>query len=202
MNFDPLSAGPDRPLVGPVFDRLPDGMARLRMSQWIGATPEELFASACLVRTMQSVLPPDLRFGMALSEPPPPGEGAEYQYRVHLGLLRFRWHSRLGDWSPPHGFSDIQLAGPWSHWWHHHEFLPLAGGTRRQDTVHFRVPGGPLGRLLEHLWIRRDLRRIFLHRAGVYPGWIAAARLPGGVPTAPLPVSFATGKPGKDAACV
>jgi ligand-binding SRPBCC domain-containing protein len=55
----------------------------------------------------------------------------------------------------------MQLTGPYWRWIHHHRFREMPQGTWVDDQVDFAVPGGWL---IERLFVRRDLRRIFLHR--------------------------------------
>jgi ligand-binding SRPBCC domain-containing protein len=56
------------------------------------------------------------------------------------------------------------VAGPYRLWHHTHTFEDLPGGTRMRDVVRYRLPLGPLGRLVHALWVRRTLRRIFDYR--------------------------------------
>ena len=56
---------------------------------------------------------------------------------------------------------DTQLSGPYWRWVHSHRFRAVPGGTLVEDEVDVAAPGGwPI----EHLFVRRDLTGIFLHR--------------------------------------
>jgi ligand-binding SRPBCC domain-containing protein len=48
---------------------------------------------------------------------------------------------------------------------HTHRFESRDGGTRMTDVVRYRLPLGPLGRIMQVLLVRRDLERIFDYRA-------------------------------------
>ena len=58
-------------------------------------------------------------------------------------------------------FVDEQRAGPYKLWYHEHHFEPVSGGVKMTDRVTYDVGWGPLGWLVERLWISRQLRHIF-----------------------------------------
>ena len=52
--------------------------------------------------------------------------------------------------------------------WHHtHTFHKVEGGVEIKDKVVYSIPFGILGRILNYLWIRKDLENIFVHRKKV-----------------------------------
>jgi len=55
--------------------------------------------------------------------------------------------------------------GPYSHWRHVHEFIPLANGTLMRDVVRYRLPLGWLGSALAGWKVESQVDRIFAHRA-------------------------------------
>ena len=61
-------------------------------------------------------------------------------------------------------FVDEQRAGPYKLWHHEHHFVAEADGVRMFDHVTYEVGWGPFGWLVEKLWVRRQLRRIFDYR--------------------------------------
>ena len=95
------------------------------------------------------------------------GAGTVLDYRIRwLGLPR-RLRMFVREWDPPFRFLDVQLRGPYTRWEHRHLFLEEAGGTRVEDRVVYRLPLGPLGRLAHAVLVRRELERIWRHRAAV-----------------------------------
>jgi ligand-binding SRPBCC domain-containing protein len=58
-------------------------------------------------------------------------------------------------------------------WQHEHTFTPHEGGTLARDRVDYRVPGGAL---VERLFVRRDVERIFSYRQRVLAEYFAARR--------------------------
>ncbi|MFD5226244.1 SRPBCC family protein [Microbacterium sp. NPDC058342] len=81
----------------------------------------------------------------------------------HFGL-RLRMTSLVFDVDRPHRFRDRQTAGPFGAFLHTHEFLADGDGTRMRDTIEFRSPLGPLGRLVDAAVMRRHLIAVISER--------------------------------------
>jgi ligand-binding SRPBCC domain-containing protein len=60
----------------------------------------------------------------------------------------------------PHHFEDRMIHGPFSGFHHVHAFEAVPGGTRMTDRFEFRSPLGPLGALVDALFLKRYLRRL------------------------------------------
>lgn len=88
------------------------------------------------------------------------GVGASFRYRV--GLVT--WIAEITAWDPPHGFSDLQVSGPYRVWRHRHELREVEGGTEVRDRIEYRLRGGPAARLLLPAH-RLFLRRLFAYRS-------------------------------------
>jgi len=73
----------------------------------------------------------------------------------------------IESWDPPRKFVDVQLRGPYRVWRHTHRFLAEGARTRIVDDVDYELPFGPLGRLMNALWTRREVAKIFGYRAEV-----------------------------------
>jgi hypothetical protein len=87
--------------------------------------------------------------------------GALIDYRIKIHGIPVGWRTEITEWDPPHAFTDEQLRGPYRKWIHRHRFEEAEGGTRVTDHVEYAAPGG---RLVEALFVRRDVERIFDHR--------------------------------------
>jgi ligand-binding SRPBCC domain-containing protein len=87
--------------------------------------------------------------------------GTEIDYRLRIHGVPLRWRTRIESWQPERRFVDVQLRGPYRLWHHTHEFEEVAGGTLCRDVVRYAVPGG---RLVDRLFVRRDVERIFEFR--------------------------------------
>ena len=81
--------------------------------------------------------------------------------------ISLRWTTLITTYEPPGCFIDEQIRGPYSFWHHRHYFSETDGGTEIVDEVHYALPGGFLAPLAHALFVRRQLERIFDHRAQV-----------------------------------
>ena len=117
---------------------------------------------------LEALTPPWLKFEVLTPRPLPRGEGALFDYRIHVRGLGIRWRTLIEAFVPGEVFVDRQIAGPYALWHHTHRFEDLPnGGTRMTDRVRYRVGWGLFGRLATALWIRRDIERIFQYRREV-----------------------------------
>ncbi len=90
------------------------------------------------------------------------GEQVTWSAR-HFGL-RFRMTSLVFDVERPRRFRDRQVRGPFGSFLHIHEFEPLDGGTLMRDTIDFRSPLGPIGRMVDVSVMRRHLIGVITER--------------------------------------
>ncbi len=58
-----------------------------------------------------------------------------------------------------------QRQGPFRRWCLTHTFEAIDGGTRLTGRVEFETPGGILGLTVTEAFVRRELERVFAHRA-------------------------------------
>ena len=105
-------------------------------------------------------------------------EGAEgifgtpgYRVRLRakvLGPVGGTWVADHPSFTPGREFRDVQVAGPFARWEHTHRFLPDGPGTSfLEDHVEYRLPLGPLGRVLGSRMVERRLAALFAYRHAV-----------------------------------
>ena len=136
----------------------------LERTQQVAVPLDEAFEFFADARNLEEITPPWLRFEV-LHAPDQLGYGSLIHYRLELFRVPVHWLTRIATWQPPRTFEDEQLAGPYPLWEHTHRFTPVDGGTEIFDHVRYRLPGGPLGPLVEKLLVRRWLDDIFDFRA-------------------------------------
>jgi ligand-binding SRPBCC domain-containing protein len=90
------------------------------------------------------------------------GESVTWKAR-HLG---FSWTltSRITEMARPERFADAQELGPFRWFTHTHWFEPMDGGTRMIDEWEHESPFGPLGRLVDRLFLDGYMRRLLSTR--------------------------------------
>jgi len=92
--------------------------------------------------------------------------GTTIDYKIRLYGLPIRWQTVIESWDPPNGFVDRQIKGPYKVWRHTHLFQAMPDGrTLMRDRVEYQAPFGPIGRVIEALWVSRDVNRIFDYRS-------------------------------------
>jgi ligand-binding SRPBCC domain-containing protein len=111
---------------------------------------------------LETITPPWLQFEIVAPRPIAMRTGAFIDYRLRLHGIPLHWQSEITAWEPPHRFVDEQRRGPYRVWIHEHTFAERDSGTEMRDFVRYAAPGGWL---VERLFVRHDVRRIFEYRA-------------------------------------
>ena len=93
------------------------------------------------------------------------GLGDEVTWEArHLGI-RQRLTVRVSRLERPRVFEDVMVRGAFASLHHVHEFVPRDGGTTMIDTFTFASPFGPLGALVDRVFLTGYMRRFLLSRA-------------------------------------
>lgn len=141
-----------------------DGAFLLEAKQWLPKPLAEVFPFFANALNLETLTPPLLRFEVLTPTPIEMKAGTLIDYRLRLHGIPLKWRSEIRVWDPPHRFVDFQLRGPYSLWHHEHLFEDHEGGTLVTDRVHYKLFGGAL---IESLFVRPDLKRIFAYRQKV-----------------------------------
>lgn len=92
-------------------------------------------------------------------------EGMMIQYRVAPLLnIPMGWTTEITVIKKHQYFIDIQHDGPYSLWHHEHHFEPVNGGIRMTDILHYAIPFGPIGRIVNALFVDKRIEQIFSAR--------------------------------------
>jgi ligand-binding SRPBCC domain-containing protein len=132
-----------------------------RSEIWLPRPLPEVFAFFADACNLQALTPDWLDFSILTPAPILMRPGALIDYRLRLHGFRIRWQTEITAWEPPHRFVDEQRRGPYRLWVHEHHFEARDGGAEVRDIVRYAAPGG---RLVEWLFVRRDVERIFQFR--------------------------------------
>ena len=92
-----------------------------------------------------------------------PGQIIQYILTPILGIP-FRWVTEITHVEKGHYFVDEQRFGPYTFWHHKHFIKEIKGGVLMEDVIHYKLPLGPLGKLLNSLFINSKLNSIFKYR--------------------------------------
>lgn len=114
---------------------------------------------------MQRITPPDMDFEI-ISELPAsiyPGQIIIYQIKL-LPYIKINWVTEITQVVEGNYFVDEQRFGPYKFWHHQHLFNEVENGMEVQDIVNYAIPFGILGRLINSLFIKSRLDKIFQYR--------------------------------------
>lgn len=75
-----------------------------------------------------------------------------------------KWVTEITQVREKEFFVDFQLSGPYTIWHHQHHFRPVNGGVEMTDIVNYKVPFGFLGRIVNWLFVEREVKDIFEYR--------------------------------------
>lgn len=139
----------------------------LRSELWLPRPLSEVFPFFADARNLQRITPPWLSFEVLTPAPIEMRPGARIDYRLRVHGVPLRWQSEITVWEPPYRFVDEQRRGPYRLWHHEHTFRENNGGTLCGDIVQYASRGGPLRPMIEALFVRRDVDKIFRYRREV-----------------------------------
>ncbi len=92
-----------------------------------------------------------------------PGQVIEYTVKPLLNIPMY-WMTEITHVQPKEFFVDEQRFGPYSMWHHQHHFKEVAGGVEMTDIVHYKIPGWWIGDVMNSLYVKKQLTKIFDYR--------------------------------------
>ncbi|MGV3756329.1 MAG: SRPBCC family protein [Verrucomicrobiota bacterium] len=128
---------------------------------WLPLQREEIFPFFANAANLEAITPPWVNFQTLTPTPIEMKPGTLIDYRIKIHGIPVKWRTRINAWEPPYRFVDEQLRGPYRKWVHEHTFEEKDGGTLCLDRVEYAVPGGWL---IDKLFVRRDVGKIFAYR--------------------------------------
>lgn len=140
---------------------------RLYQTQLIKRNLADVFSFFENPQNLAKITPPKMGFKILTPLPIRMRQGTLIDYVVNIMAVPVRWTSLITEYDPPHKFVDEQLKGPYSFWHHEHFFRATPDGTVIEDVVHYSLPLGFLGRLVEPILVRPQLKAIFEYRQRV-----------------------------------
>lgn len=91
------------------------------------------------------------------------GQIITYKVKPVLGIP-VNWVTEITHVEKPYYFVDEQRFGPYSFWHHKHFIKEIEGGVEMTDTIHYKLPFGPLGDLVNSIIVKKQLSGIFEFR--------------------------------------
>lgn len=114
---------------------------------------------------LSHITPPSLGLEITSDTPAEIYPGAIITYLVRpLFGIPLTWVTEITHVAKPHLFVDEQRFGPYRFWHHTHLIRAIDGGIVVEDLVHYALPLGPIGRIVNSTLVTRQLNEIFDYR--------------------------------------
>lgn len=92
-----------------------------------------------------------------------PGQIIEY-YVTPVAGIKMHWVTEITHVKDLGYFVDEQRFGPYSFWHHKHFLKEVPGGVEITDVLHYKVPFGILGKIVNSLFVKKKIKEIFDYR--------------------------------------
>jgi ligand-binding SRPBCC domain-containing protein len=92
-----------------------------------------------------------------------PGQIIQYRVSPILGI-GLKWVTEITHVEANRYFVDEQRYGPYSFWHHQHFIKEVNGGVEMTDILHYKLPLGFLGKILNIILVKKQLKQIFDYR--------------------------------------
>ena len=144
-------------------------MYSLHREQILPITMQEAWNFLSNPYNLQEITPPEMGFNVLDEVPEKIYSGMLIRYQVRVPMLgRQLWVTEIKHVREGISFVDEQRIGPYRFWYHYHEVAKTEEGVKFIDQVSYALPYGPLGRIAQHLFVRRSLENIFNYRRKVF----------------------------------
>ncbi|QBN18519.1 SRPBCC family protein [Flavobacterium nackdongense] len=138
---------------------------KIETVQHISTSIEACWAFFSSPRNLQKITPEDMGFQITDYDGKSVYAGQVIQYKVSPLLgLKLSWMTVITSVKENHYFIDEQRFGPYALWHHKHFFEPTESGVKMTDVVHYALPLGFLGRIMNTLVVKNKLKQIFDYR--------------------------------------
>ncbi|MBE0393127.1 SRPBCC family protein [Flavobacterium sp. PL002] len=133
--------------------------------QYVNASLEECWAFFSSPKNLQKITPGDMGFQITDFDGKDMYAGQIIQYKVSpLAGVKISWVTEITQVKEKAHFIDEQRFGPYAFWHHKHFFEATPQGVKMTDVVHYGLPLGFLGRIMNSLVVEGKLNEIFAHR--------------------------------------
>lgn len=137
----------------------------IRARQFLPVSLPEAWSFFSNPRNLSLLTPPSLGLEPVSETPDEMHPGMIIRYRIRpFPGISLNWVTEITHVVKPSLFVDEQRFGPYRFWHHMHRFRETPGGVEAEDLVHYALPFGVLGRVVNALVTARQLEGIFEYR--------------------------------------
>lgn len=138
---------------------------KIETFQEVNASLDECWAFFSSPQNLQKITPNDMGFQITDFDNKSVYPGQVIQYKVSpLFGIKLSWMTVITAVKDHTYFIDEQRFGPYTLWHHKHFFDATENGTKMTDVVHYALPLGILGRIMNSLVVKNKLKQIFDYR--------------------------------------
>ncbi len=114
---------------------------------------------------LAKITPSEMRFEVLSGGGIAMHAGQIIQYKISpLPATRMNWVTEITHVKEGEFFVDEQRFGPYAFWHHQHHIRAHQDGVEMVDILHYRVPLGFIGQIINAIFIRNQVNKIFDHR--------------------------------------
>lgn len=136
-----------------------------RYEQFLPISLDEAWDFFSRPENLNEITPDDMRFEILTKDIPSMYAGQIVQYNVTpFPFFTTGWVTEITHVEHRKLFVDEQRFGPYAFWHHQHHFEEVDGGVLMTDILHYRVPLGVVGKLVDALFIQKKVKGIFDYR--------------------------------------
>jgi len=133
--------------------------------QHINTSLDECWEFFSNPRNLQKITPESMGFEITDFDSQSMYSGQIIQYKISPLLgLKVNWVTEITQVKDRAYFIDDQRFGPYSFWHHKHFFEATPTGVKMTDVIHYALPFGFLGRIVNALIVKNKLKEIFDYR--------------------------------------
>lgn len=133
--------------------------------QYINASLEECWTFFSDPKNLKVITPKSMGFEVTDYDGKLMYAGQIIQYKITPLLgIKLNWMTEITIVKENNYFIDEQRFGPYSLWHHKHFFEATVNGTKMTDVVHYALPLGFIGRIMNSLVVKNELKTIFEYR--------------------------------------
>jgi ligand-binding SRPBCC domain-containing protein len=136
-----------------------------KFEQFLPISLDEAWDFFSAPQNLNEITPPEMKFEILTKEIPRVYAGQIVQYNVTpFPFFTSGWVTEITQVEERKLFIDEQRFGPYAFWHHQHHFKEQDGGVLMTDILHYRVPLGIVGKLVNALFIQSKVKGIFEYR--------------------------------------
>jgi len=141
------------------------GIYRLEVKQYLKISMREAWDFFSSPGNLSKITPVHMRFNITSGTPLKMYTGQIITYKVSpIRGIQTNWVTEISHVAEESFFVDEQRFGPYRMWHHEHHFETHGEGVMMTDRVSYKLPMGFLGRIAHSLFVKKQLKNIFMFR--------------------------------------